>query len=81
MCTKNITTSTSANFIITNIILSMKDMFTCDEIIEKLKTYSIDDEKMVKKSITRLRENDYLEEDGSYYRVLNNRESKRWGIC
>lgn len=82
MCIKNIETTTkNINFIITNTILSMQDIFTFDQVIEKLRTYSINNEKIVKKSIARLRENDYLEEDGSYYRVLTSTESKRWGIC
>lgn len=81
MCKKNITENTSENFIITNTILSMKSIFTFSEIVKRLKAYSIDNEKAIKSSIMRLRENDYLEEDGSYYRVLSNGESKRWGIC
>ncbi|WP_238900628.1 hypothetical protein [Clostridium sp. YIM B02500] len=81
MCTKNITISSkNMNFIITNTILSMQDFFTFDQVIDRLREYSIDNEKVIKKSIARLRDNDYLEEDGSYYRVLDSRESNRWGI-
>ena len=69
------------NFIITNTILSMKNSFTCKQVIEELKKYSIDNENTIKKAIVRLRDNDYLEESGSYYRVLNDDESNRWGIC
>ena len=68
------------NFIITNTILSMKNSFTCKQVIEELKKYSIDNENTIKKAIVRLRDNDYLEESGSYYRVLNDDESNRWGI-
>lgn len=81
MCTKNVTNKTNKNFIITNIILSMSKIFTCDDVLEALRKYSINDESTVKKAIARLRDNDYLEEQGSYYRVLDNTESRRWGIC
>ncbi|HIG0358569.1 TPA: hypothetical protein ACX96Z_000122 [Clostridium sporogenes] len=77
---KGITNSTNINFVITNTILSMQDNFTCEKIIRDLEKYSINNERLVKESFDRLKENDYLEEDGSYYRVLNNEESKRWCI-
>lgn len=80
MCKKSISENITKNFIITNVILSKKDSFTCEEIIGTLsEEYAIADEKMIKNSIKRLRENDYLEEEGSYYKVLDSRESKRWG--
>lgn len=82
MCTKRIEVNPqNINFIITNTILSMKNSFTCKQVIEELKKYSIDNENTIKKAIVRLRDNDYLEESGSYYRVLNDNESNRWGIC
>ena len=81
MCTKRIEVNPqNINFIITNTILSMKNSFTCKQVIEELKKYSIDNENTIKKAIVRLRDNDYLEESGSYYRVLNDDESNRWGI-
>lgn len=82
MCTKRIEVNPqNINFVITNTILSMKNSFTCKQVIEELKKYSIDNENTIKRAIVRLRDNDYLEESGSYYRVLNDDESNRWGIC
>lgn len=79
MVTKNIMSNKdNTNFIITNTILNIKNWFNIEQVTETLKEYSIDNKRLVKQSIERLRDNDYLEEDGSYYRVLNNRESRRW---
>ena len=63
MCTKRIEVNPqNINFIITNTILSMKNSFTCKQVVEELKKYSIDNENTIKKAIIRLRDNDYLEE-------------------
>ena len=69
------------NFIMTNAILSMQDSFTFSDAVQEIRKYIEDvNINFVKSTINRLRENDYLEEVGSYYRVLENDKSTRWGI-
>lgn len=76
-----ITQNMSPNFITTNVILSMKKAFTYEEAVAEVKKYiSSNCENLVKLSIARLRESDYLDENGSYYTVIENEKSKRWSV-
>lgn len=68
------------NFAITNLILSMKGPFTCQDVCELVEKYPFQvTEKTVLKTIIRLRENDYLEEVGHSYTVIPKEKSMRWG--
>lgn len=76
MCTVEI----NSNFMLTNLILSMEGTFTCADICNLIKQYSLNiGKKTVEKALERLRENDYLEEIGYTYTVIPQEKSIRWG--
>lgn len=80
MCTVEMASQINNNFMITNLILSMEGTFTCDDICNKMKQYSLNiGKKTVEKTLERLRENDYLEEIGYTYTVIPQEKSIRWG--
>ena len=68
------------NFIITNLILSMKGSFTCEDAAKEISKCSLNvSMKTVERTLKRLRDNDYLEEIGYSYKVIPQEESVRWG--
>jgi len=68
------------NFVLTNLILSKSGMFTVEDIVQDTHGCAIDvNEKLIQNTIIRLRENDYLKERGSYYEVIAQEKSIRWG--
>lgn len=80
MCTVEMASQINSNFMLTNLILSMKGTFTCNDICNKMKQYSLNiGKKTVEKTLERLRENDYLEEIGYTYTVIPQEKSIRWG--
>lgn len=80
MCVVNASKNMNINFAITNLILSMKGPFTCQDVCELVEKYPFQvTEKTVLKTIIRLRENDYLEEVGHSYTVIPKEKSMRWG--
>ena len=80
MCTVRTPSQINDNFMITNLILSMKGNFTCDDVCKKMNQYSLSiGKKKVEKTLERLRENDYLEEIGYTYTVIPKEKSIRWG--
>lgn len=79
MQTVKITDCFNTNFVLTNLILSMPGSFTITDVCDKLKQYSLDIHiNVVKKAIERLRENDYLDEIGCTYTVIQQENSHRW---
>jgi repressor of nif and glnA expression len=64
---------------LTNMVLSKHGSFTCKEIVEEVRSNSVEvNERAVEKALERLRDNDYLEEVGYSYRVIPQKESVRW---
>lgn len=80
MCTVEMENQINSNFMLTNLILSMKGTFTCNDICNKIKQYSLNiGKKTIEQALERLRENDYLEEIGYTYTVIPQEKSIRWG--
>lgn len=68
------------NFVMTNLILNIKGKFTCEDAYNKVRGYLQNIRRReVKRTIERLRENDYLEETGRTYMVISKEKSTRWG--
>lgn len=80
MCTMKTANQINQNFMITNLILSMKSPFTCEDVVEEIRKGSLEiSVKKVEKTLERLRDNDYLEEVGYSYKVIPQKKSIRWG--
>lgn len=80
MCTVKTAYRINQNFMITNLVLSKKEPFTCEDIMKEIDACSVDvNKKLVEKTLERLRDNDYLEKTGYSYRVIPLEESIRWG--
>lgn len=81
MCTVTVETANkiNTNFMLTNLILSMKGSFTCEDVCQKINKHALNiSKKTVKKALERLRENDYLDEVGYSYTVIPQEKSSRW---
>lgn len=80
MCTVKKASLINPNFVITNLVLSKEASFTCEDIMNEMQNSSLEiNEKIVEKTLERLRDNDYLEEVGYSYKVIPREESIRWG--
>lgn len=70
----------NTNFVLTNLILSMEGSFTCEDVCQEINKHALNiSKKTVKKTLERLRENDYLDEIGHSYTVIPKEKSSRWG--
>lgn len=68
------------NFVLTNLILTMEGTFTYEDAFNRISQHIAGvSKKTVRKTIERLRDNDYLDELGSKYTVIPQEKSMRWG--